>query len=111
LADQGSDIAQSTLGFIYWNGDGVPKNEAEAVKLFHLAADQGNAFAQAQLGFVYLNGFGAPQDYILSHMWSSLSAAQGMPSAMNNRELVEKRMTREQIAEAQKLAREWKPTR
>jgi uncharacterized protein len=42
-------------------------------------------------------------------MWFNLAAARGIKEAMTNRDKVAKHMTPAQIAEAQKLAREWKP--
>jgi uncharacterized protein len=84
------------------------KNYAEAMKWFRLAADQGFALAQFNLGLMYVNGLG-PQDLVQSHMWLGLSAAQGIPDAPRNREIVERHMTTAQIAEARDLARDWKP--
>ena len=45
LADQGNASAQDNLGLMYAKGEGVPQNNAEAVKWFRLAAVQGNASA------------------------------------------------------------------
>ena len=59
---------------------------------------------------MYALGLGVPQDYVHAHMWISLAAAQGDADAVNNRDIVAAKMTPDQIAEAQKLAREWKPT-
>jgi uncharacterized protein len=56
---------------------------------------------------MYENGEGVRQDYVLAHMWFNLAASQGFPAAPN-RERVATRMSSPQIAEAQKLAREWK---
>ncbi len=50
-----------------------------------------------------------PQDHVQAHMWYNLAGAQGLEQAAKNRDIVAKRMTPTQIAEAQKLAREWKP--
>jgi TPR repeat protein len=86
------------------------KGDAEAVKLYRKAADQGFAAAQSKLGVMYAQGRGVPQDYVLAHMWSNLAAAQGDENAKNNRNLLEQHMSPDQIAEAQRLAREWKPT-
>jgi len=61
------------------------------------------------LGGMYNNGRGIPQAYLLAHMWSHLVAAQGQESTIRNRDVVAKIMTREQIAEAKKLAQEWTP--
>jgi TPR repeat protein len=59
---------------------------------------------------MYDSGWGVPQDYVKAHMWFNLSAAQGEQDAAEDRDKVAQRMTSAQIAEAQKLAREWKPT-
>ena len=55
------------------------------------------------------NGQGVTQDYVQAHMWFNLAAAQGDEIPRKNRDAVAERMTSEQIAEAQRLAREWKP--
>jgi len=80
---------------------------AEAVKLYRKAAEQGNAYAQYNLGFMYGNGEGVPQDYVEAHKWFNLAAAQGLQTAIASRDIAASKMTREQIAEAQRLAREW----
>ena len=108
-ADQGNAVAKNELGVMYANGWGVPQNHAEAAKWYRPAADQDNAVAQYNLGFVYGKGQGVPRDYVRAYMWSTLAAAQGRQDAVKNRETVARSMTRAQIAEAQKLAREWKP--
>ncbi len=89
---------------------GVPQNDAEAAKWLRLAADQGLASAQCNLGVIYAKGQGVPEDYVLAYVWFNLSAAQGIKEAAKNRDTAARFMTPEQIAEAQKLAREWKPT-
>ena len=109
FADQGLAAAQNNLGLMYYSGQGVPQDYAEAMKWYRLAADQGNAPAQNDLGALFFMGQGVPQDFVLAHMWFDLSATQGDQDATENRDLAERRMTPEQIAEAQKLAREWKP--
>ena len=57
----------------------------------------------------YAEGRGVPQDYVRAHMWFSLAAAQGEQRAVKTLEMAERKMTPDQIAEAQKLARDWKP--
>ena len=84
---------------------------ATALRLWRPLADQGNAHAQFNLGAMYANGQGVPQDYVRAHMWFNLSAAQGNQGAAKNRDIAARRMTPAQIAEAQKLASEWKPTK
>jgi TPR repeat protein len=58
---------------------------------------------------MYYNGHGGTQDYVQAHMWFNLVAAKGDAAAVKNRDNVASRMTPAQIAEAQKMAREWKP--
>ena len=49
---------------------------------------------------------GVPMDDVRAHSWFNLAAAKGDAIAVKNRELIAKKMTTQQIAEAQKLARE-----
>jgi TPR repeat protein len=108
-ADQGDAVAQHNLGLKYHTGEGVPQDDEEAVRWYRLAADQGLAVAQSMLSFMYATGRGVPQDDTLAHMWCNLAASNGFDEAAKNRDLIAKEMTPEQIAEAQRLAREWKP--
>jgi hypothetical protein len=58
---------------------------------------------------MYAKGQGVPQDYVSAHMWWNLSGSNGYEDAVENRNIVEKKMTPSQIEEAQRLARNWKP--
>ena len=109
LADKGDADAQYNLGRMYANGRGVPQDYAAAVSWYRKAAEQRHADAQYNLGGMYAKGQGVPQDYVQAHMWWNLAAAKGDTDAVKNRDIVVKKMTPAQIAEAQKMAREWKP--
>ncbi len=106
-AEQGYADAQVILGEVYANGEGVPEDDVEAVRWYRLAAEQGFAPAQFNLGRMYANGEGVSEDLVLAYMWYNLSAAQGNSFARWDKIIVEQRMTREQIDEAQRLSREW----
>ena len=67
-------------------------------------AEQGDADAQRNLGLMYDNGDGAPTNDINAYAWWSLAATQGHESASENKGIITKRMTRQQIAEAQAYA-------
>ncbi len=108
-ADQRDSSAQSDLGTMFSNGRGVPKDDVEAVKWWQLAANQGAASARLNLGVMYLRGQGAPRDEVRGLMWLILAALQGNQKAIEGRNLVSQDMTKAQIAESQKLAREWTP--
>jgi len=73
------------------------------------AADKGDGLAQFSMGFIYERGLGLPQDYARAYMWFSLAATQGTKGAAEWRERLAAGMSGAQIAEAQKLASEWKP--
>ena len=106
-AARGNFQAQFLLGLRYDTGDGVQEDDAEAVRWYRLAAEQGHADAQSNLGGMYTRGEGVPEDLVYAYMRYNLSAAQGNETAQSNKDIIEQRMTREQIAEAQRLSREW----
>ncbi len=87
----------------------MPQDDAEAARWYRRAAEQGDALAQRNLGTMYILGKGVPQDDVEAYKWLNLSAAQGNESAKKNRDFASKRLTPEQRAQAQQLAREWKP--
>ena len=112
-ADQGYAKAQNNLGGMYDNGRGVAQDYAEAMRWYRKAADQGNAAAQTSLGENYEKGQGVAQDYVMAHMWHNLAASEATGDRQEKyaaaRDDLAAKMTPEQIAEAQRLAREWKP--
>ena len=87
---------------------------ARTVSYTHLrkAAEQGSALGQVNLGTMYDHGHGVPQDYAQAHIWYNLAASSAEDDAARNeaakvRDLVATKMTPAQIAEAQRMAREW----
>ena len=106
LAKQGNATAQSLLGSMYHEGQGVPQNHKTAVKWFTLAAEQGDADAQSNLGLMYGMGTGVIQDNVYAHMWWNIAASSGDKDAFKNRDIVAGKLTRADISTAQKLARE-----
>jgi TPR repeat protein len=113
-AEQGDAEAEAEVGAAYWGAWGQPgpvqRDNSEALKWYRKAADQGQKEAQYALGLMYEDGTeGVPQDYALAHMWLNLAAAQGHLVAKTFLDKLASKMTPEQIAEAQRLARDWKP--
>ncbi len=108
-AEQGNASAQVRLGAMYNEGRGVPQDDKEAIKWYKKAAEQGNFVAQFALGAMYAGGKGITEDYIEGYKWFILAAAQGFPSAVTLRDSLKEEMTAQQIAEAQRLAKEFKP--
>jgi len=128
-AEQGQASVQNKIGLIFDSGGGVPQDDVEALKGFgrsvpqsdvqtlswyRNAAEQGNVSAQSNLGNMYGKGDGIPQDFVQAHKWHNLVASRLPPGehrdlAVKNRDIAAAGMTAAQIAEAQRLAREWKP--
>jgi len=114
LADQHYAAAQNALGVMYQNGRGVPQDYAEAVKWYRKAAEQGYAHAQYNLGVMYSDGRGVSQDYIAAYIWLNLTASRLPPGgerdeAVKVRDIAAGKMTRAQLREAQRRARDWQP--
>ncbi len=109
-AAQGDASGQRGLGVMYFGGEGVRQSYSEAAKLFRSAADQGDASAQNDLGAMYANGQGVPRSLVQAHVSFNIAASgsaikkEDRDKAVRNRELVAKKMTAAQIAEAQRLA-------
>ncbi len=113
LLKLGNTFAQNNLGSMYYNGHGMQQDYAEALKWYQKAAEQGHAGAQSNLGAMYQHGQGVPEDMVRAHMWVNLAGSHDYLDAQNARKLrdtIAERMSPVQIAEAQKLAREWTPT-
>ncbi len=113
-AEEGDAFAQASLGLMYYDGEGVPKDYQEAAKWWRKAAEQGLASAQNNLGNMYYYGKGVPKDYVLAYMWINLAVANSTEEdvseqGVKRRDELEKNMTPEQITEAQRRSREWKP--
>lgn len=109
MVEQEYASAQFNLGLMYDNGQGVPQDYQQAVQWYTKAAEQGYARAQYNLAAMYFSGKGIPQDYVLAHMWANLAAAQGGEARVKKRDAIATFMTFQQIVEAQRLARGWKP--
>jgi uncharacterized protein len=115
-AEKGDAVARFTLGVMYGEGRGVPQDFVEAARWYRRAAEQGDAQAQYNLGLAYTHGEGVAQDVVAAHMWFNLAAARfpatdmrNRAAAVKNRDTVAGEMSAEQLAEAQKRARDWKP--
>jgi TPR repeat protein len=111
LAEQGNPSAQTTLGLHVHAGPSRTSDDVEAAKWYRKAAEQGDTGIQGVLGEMYEEGRVVPQDYVLAYMWFNLAARDGNKNYRSERDDLAAKMTPDQIAEAQRLAREWKPTK
>jgi TPR repeat protein len=111
---KGDVDAQFDLGKNYEAGRiGLKKDFVQAEHWYREAANQGEPFAQASLGILYGFGKGVPQDLVQALMWYELATEHttggDKTTIAEMRDDLMGKMTPQQIAEARKLAREWKP--
>ena len=83
-AERGYAKAQSDLGYMYDNGEGVPQDKKKSFDLTMQAAVQGDAIAQYNVGFGYYFGEGVDKDVNQSFIWFKKSADQGNTHAQFN---------------------------
>ena len=114
-AERGSADAQFSLGLKFANGKGATLDYAQAASWYLKAAEQNHALAQFNLGVMYANGTSVAQSSIEALKWLSLAAARSSGAEQKKyadaREIVARTMTPDEVAEAQKRAREWTDSR
>jgi TPR repeat protein len=106
--DAVTDIFQKGAEYGHARAQGV------TVDYYRAGADRGSLWRQFELGSLYSRGQWVSQDYVQAHMWFNLAASTSTGDDQQNyasaRDVVAAKMTHDQIAEAQRLAREWRPT-
>jgi TPR repeat protein len=118
-AEQGDASAQHDVGYLYLCCMGLAQNPEKAAEWFGRSANQGNYWSQIELAEMYADGRGVPQSYVQAHMWYELAIRNGWAGRGRYRGSggksdvlrMERYMTPAQIAEAKKLADEWKLNR
>ena len=81
--------------------------DMDALTQFETDAKQGRADALYNLGLAYSTGQGVGVDFVTAHKWFNLAAMKGVDEAKSWRAQLAGEMNSSQIAEAQRLAREW----
>ena len=95
-ADQNDARAQVSLAF-YYSDKGVAQDEAQAVKWFQKAAAQNEASAYPNLAWAYYQG-------TASHL-----SGEERERVSKVRDVIASKLTPDQLAQAQELARNWQP--
>jgi TPR repeat protein len=108
-AVQGDIPAQHSLGQMLLDGRGVSADPALGAEWIRKAAEGGHASAFVDLGTLYWDGRGTGRDDVQALMWWTLAATQKQEQAAELRDMATAGMTPDRIAEAEQLAREWKP--
>jgi hypothetical protein len=90
---------------MYYKGQGVEQNYAEAVRYFKKAADQGSVDAQVELGSMYHDGQGVEKDYVMAVAYWSVALTLGNDKVANHNLLVAlTEMTTEEYREGRRQA-------
>ena len=108
-AVKGLAEAQALLGSLYASGDGVERDDAEAFKWLNRAAVQGLADAQSAVGEMYVEGVGVEKDPVQAYKWLTVAAGSDVEAAKTNLTGIESKMSAEELAQARRLAGEFKP--
>ena len=115
-AARGEADAQFEIGRMYYRGDGLPQDHVLAARWVGRSARLGQTQAQALFGYMHEHGEGVAQDYVKAHKWYNLAVSrlssrdeEVREIAREGRDRVASRLAEAQLAEAQRLAREWQP--
>jgi TPR repeat protein len=129
-SELGNSEAQNALGELYRQGRGVPKDFELSARYFAQAAQQGEADGAKNIGLAFARGEGAERNLVQAYFWLSIAAMDsisqtaeqfntfiaekmgdplmGDPGAL--RDKLARSMNTEEIADAQRRVREWRPT-
>ena len=110
-AEGGYAVAEAKLGLMYLVGWAVPRDPVAAAGWYRKAAEQGNAIAQARLARLYAHGIGVRRSLVDAWLWAQLAARQGDRLAAWLAGRYAARMSREEIAEAERRLSAWRPSR
>ena len=109
LANKDDPEAEFRLAGMYERGEGTPARLDQAASWYRKAAYQGHGQAQYAFGLLLEQGKGIAQDYVLAHVWLKLATLTNEDKAHDQLEQLTAKMTPEQIAEAQRVVKEWAP--
>ncbi len=109
LAEKGDSRAQYNLGLMYYDGQGVPQDYAQAANWFERSAQQDYVKAQHNLGAMYGAGKGVKRDHVVAYKWLNVCAAKGDAGCVSQRDLIAKKLNASKLATAQRMASDFTP--
>jgi TPR repeat protein len=115
LAERGHGGSEFMIGVMYFYGAGVPKDTGIAAVWFHKSALKGHPPAQLAFGSIHIRGVGVEQNLTDAYMWLMLAAQSNVPGLVTQattlRDDAQKEMNAQQVEDARRRAREWRPRR
>ena len=107
LARNGDAKSQASLGFMYYTGKGVRRDDQQALLWFSRAADAGQPTAQFFLGLQYFYGRGVRRDLAKAYSWCDIALSNGYPQSLSCREAVALQMSSDDERRAAALTAEF----
>lgn len=107
LAQDGDAKSQASLGFLYYSGKGVPRDDQQALVWFKRAAEAGQPTAQFFLGLQYYYGRGVPRDLARAYSWCDIALTNGYSESLYCRDSVALEMTPEEMRRSTMLTAEF----
>jgi hypothetical protein len=108
-AEQNYADSEYNLGNMYELGEGVKQDFSKAAAWYRKAADQGYVPAESALGTLYAAGTGVQPDRVQAYFWYTLAANGKDDTAKRRMTALKARLTPEQLASAEKMAKDFKP--
>ena len=115
LAERGHGGSEFMIGVMYFYGAGVPKDTGVAAVWFHKSALKGHPPAQLAFGSIHIRGVGVEQNLTDAYMWLTLATQSNVPGLVTQaatlRDDAQKKMNAQQVEDARRSARVWRPRR
>lgn len=107
LAQTGDAKSQASLGFLYYSGKGVRRDDAQSLLWFSLAAEAGQPTAQFFLGVQYYYGRGVGRDLARAYSWCDIALTNGYMESLFCRDSVALEMSRDDVHRSAELTAEF----
>jgi TPR repeat protein len=107
LAHNGNAKSQASLGFMYYSGKGVRRDDRQSLFWFRRAADAGQPTAQFYLGIQYFYGRGVPRDLAQAYSWCDIALTNGYSESLSCRDMVALKMSPDDWRRAAQLTAEF----
>jgi len=108
-AEAGDMKAQEIMGERFLKGIDAPQHFGWARKWYLRAAQQGSAQAMWDVANLCVDGKGGPKDLVQAYFWYTLAASKGIREAVNLRNRLRSKLTREEVKRVQTRTAQWKP--
>jgi TPR repeat protein len=106
-AQRGDARSQASLGFLYYAGKGVRRDDQKSLYWFGRAAEAGQPTAQFFLGLHYYYGRGVPRDLARAYSWCDIAMANGYTDSLFCRDAVGLEMSAEDRRRSLELTAEF----